>query len=226
MLKRHEVEILLRADHRKTEVALLTGVSLCSVKRIAEESPVVHVDDAGERAKRKIGRPSTVANFRKQVVEILQDTGSCVARDFAASSGNRLFRRQDRLDSRHAPPCLRRASRPPDPAKMKVQTEAGEMDRTRPNPENFVEEDESPTWRRTVKRQPAHSECPAFQLELPVPELDERQNHLCITRLLLLLPFTTRRRKGFALPPDSFRYRRGLRIGTSLCGEPDAVNSN
>jgi transposase len=74
MLKRHEVEILLKAGHRKTEVARLTGVSLCSVKRIAEESPVVYVDDARERTKRKIGRPSTVANFRKQVIEILQET--------------------------------------------------------------------------------------------------------------------------------------------------------
>ena len=60
MLKRHEVEILLRAGHRKTEVARLTGVSLCSVKRIAEENPVVHVDDAAERTKRQIGRPSTL----------------------------------------------------------------------------------------------------------------------------------------------------------------------
>src|SRR5438105_10916966 len=49
MLKRHEVEILLRAGHSKTEVARLAGVSLCSVKRIAEEVPVVHVDDAAER---------------------------------------------------------------------------------------------------------------------------------------------------------------------------------
>jgi len=65
MLKRHEVEILLKAGHSKTEVARLTGVSLCSVKRIAQESPVVHVDDAAERSKRQIGRPSTVANFRK-----------------------------------------------------------------------------------------------------------------------------------------------------------------
>jgi hypothetical protein len=39
MLKRHEVEILLKAGHRKTEVARLTGVSLCSVKRIAQEGP-------------------------------------------------------------------------------------------------------------------------------------------------------------------------------------------
>ena len=74
MLKRHEVEILLRAGHRKSEVAQLAGVSLCSVKRIAEESPVVHVDDAKERAERKIGRPSRVAHFRKQVLEILQET--------------------------------------------------------------------------------------------------------------------------------------------------------
>src|SRR5437660_5626526 len=74
MLKRHEVEILLRAGHAKTEVVRLTGVSLCSVKRIAQESPVVHVDDAAGRAKRQIGRPSTVVNFQKQVAEILQQT--------------------------------------------------------------------------------------------------------------------------------------------------------
>ena len=72
MLKRHEVEILLKAGHQKTEVARLTGVSLCSVKRIAQESPVVDVDDKVERAKRKIGRRSPVTTFRKQVVEIQQ----------------------------------------------------------------------------------------------------------------------------------------------------------
>ena len=74
MLKRHEVEILLKAGHGKTEVARLSGVSLCSVKRIAQEGPVVHVDDAGERSKRQIGRPSTVQNFSKQVLQILEET--------------------------------------------------------------------------------------------------------------------------------------------------------
>ena len=74
MLKRHEVEILLKAGHAKTEVARLSGVSLRSVKRIAEERPVEHVEDARERAKRQIGRPSTVANFRKHVVEIVRET--------------------------------------------------------------------------------------------------------------------------------------------------------
>jgi transposase len=73
MLKRHEVEILLKAGHPKTEVARLAGVSLCSVKRIAEEAPVVHVDDAAEREKRRIGRPSIVENFRKLTLEILEE---------------------------------------------------------------------------------------------------------------------------------------------------------
>jgi hypothetical protein len=74
MLKRHEVEILLKAGHRKTEVARLTGVSLCSVKRIAQEGPVVQVDDAAERAQRQVGQPSRVANFRKPILEVLQQT--------------------------------------------------------------------------------------------------------------------------------------------------------
>jgi hypothetical protein len=55
-------------------VARLSGVSLRSVKRIAQERPVVQVDDKAERDKRQIGRPSTVQNFRKQVVGILQET--------------------------------------------------------------------------------------------------------------------------------------------------------
>ncbi len=73
MLKRHEVEILLKAGHSKAEVARLAGVSLRSVNRIAEEAPVVHVDDAAEREKRQIGRPSKVESFRKFIVEILKE---------------------------------------------------------------------------------------------------------------------------------------------------------
>src|SRR5437667_7346589 len=73
MLKRHEIEILLKVGHSKAEVARLAGVSLCSVKRIAEEVPVVDVDDAAEREKRRIGRPSIVEDFRKPVVNILEE---------------------------------------------------------------------------------------------------------------------------------------------------------
>jgi hypothetical protein len=32
----------------------------------------MHVDDAAERAQRQVGRPSTVTNFRKPILEILQ----------------------------------------------------------------------------------------------------------------------------------------------------------
>ena len=74
MLKRHEVEILLKA-HSKAEVARLVGVSLRSVNRIAEEAPVVHVDDAVGREKRRIGRPSIVEDFRKIIVKILRFFG-------------------------------------------------------------------------------------------------------------------------------------------------------
>src|SRR5437899_7602919 len=74
MLKRHEVEILLKAGHAKTEIARLSGVSLRSVKGIEEESPRLQVNDAAERTNRQIGPPSRVTNFRKQVLEILQET--------------------------------------------------------------------------------------------------------------------------------------------------------
>src|SRR5260370_37945742 len=73
MLKRHEVEIRVKAGPSKAEVARLAGVSLCSVKRIAEEVPVVDVDDAAEREKRRIGRPSKVEDARKLVVKILEE---------------------------------------------------------------------------------------------------------------------------------------------------------
>jgi hypothetical protein len=72
MLKRHEIEILLKAGHSQPEVARLSGVGLRSVRRIAREPSVVDVDDVAERAKRRIGRPNVVENFREQVGAILK----------------------------------------------------------------------------------------------------------------------------------------------------------
>ena len=88
---------LLKAGHPKAEVARLAGVSLCSVKRIAEEAPVVHVDDAAEREKRRIGRPSIVEDFRKPVVKILEENPTYLSGDPSPGSGSRLPGRQDRL---------------------------------------------------------------------------------------------------------------------------------
>jgi transposase len=64
LLKRHEIQVLLRADHTQEEVAKLAGVAVSSVRRVAKEEPVEHGDDAAERAKRRIGRPSVVKKVR------------------------------------------------------------------------------------------------------------------------------------------------------------------
>ena len=73
MLKRHEIKILLKAGHPKTEVARLAGVSARSVHRFAEEHPVVDVNDSAERAQRHILRPSIVEDFRKLVLDSLKE---------------------------------------------------------------------------------------------------------------------------------------------------------
>ena len=102
MLKRHEVEILLKAGHPQTEVARLTGVSVRSVQRMAEEAPIEHVDDAAERSKRRIGRPSVVEDSKtreatgicagvSETFRILSDFGRGVGRDSACLRFARLL---------------------------------------------------------------------------------------------------------------------------------------
>jgi transposase len=73
MLKRHEVQVLLKAGHTRVESARLAGVSVSSVKRIAEESAVKDVEDSAERARRGIGRPSRVERFRGFVEDVLRE---------------------------------------------------------------------------------------------------------------------------------------------------------
>jgi len=71
MLKRHEIQVLRKAGHSLPEVAELAGVSIRSVQRVEDEAAVVGVDNEAERARRKIGRPSKAAPFRRFVVEQL-----------------------------------------------------------------------------------------------------------------------------------------------------------
>jgi len=68
--KRREVKTLLR-EHTPPAVARLTGVSLSSVKRIGKETDACHGDDASERRRRRIGRPSKIRGFRWSIAEIL-----------------------------------------------------------------------------------------------------------------------------------------------------------
>jgi transposase len=72
MLKRHEVQVLLSAKHTQAEVARLAGISERSVRRIASEAPVIHVDDAAARHETGVGRPNQVEDFRKFLAETLE----------------------------------------------------------------------------------------------------------------------------------------------------------
>ena len=71
LLKRHEIQVLRHAGHTQEEVATLAGVSLPSVARVEDEPAVTHVDDAQERAARRIGRPAKAEPFRQFLVEEL-----------------------------------------------------------------------------------------------------------------------------------------------------------
>ena len=73
MLKRHEIQVLRRAGHTWAQVAALTGVSVGTARRVATEAGVTTVDNAAERARRQIGRPSTAEAYRELLVQALTE---------------------------------------------------------------------------------------------------------------------------------------------------------
>jgi transposase len=73
LLKRHEIQVLLRAGHTHRDVAQRTGASLDSIARVKREDDVIAVDDVAERRERKIGRPSKATAFNARVREWLAE---------------------------------------------------------------------------------------------------------------------------------------------------------
>jgi hypothetical protein len=71
MLKRHAIQVLREAGHDQADVARLVGVGIRSVRRVDAEPGVTDIDDAKERERRSIGRPSKAEPFRSVVAEIL-----------------------------------------------------------------------------------------------------------------------------------------------------------
>ena len=67
LLKRHEVQVLLKAGFGIRDVAERAAVSEDSVRRIEREAAVEHTDDAAVRAERRIGRPSKAAQLSDRV---------------------------------------------------------------------------------------------------------------------------------------------------------------
>ena len=70
---RRRIQALLRNGHSKASVARTMGVSLRSVKRIAKEPAMDQTNDAAERQRRGIGRPSIVRGFMELVVDLLRE---------------------------------------------------------------------------------------------------------------------------------------------------------
>jgi transposase len=70
-LKRHEIQVLRRADHTWSEIAALSGVSEKTARRIAAEAPVTSVDNSAERARRQVGRPSKADEYRDVLMAAL-----------------------------------------------------------------------------------------------------------------------------------------------------------
>jgi transposase len=73
MLKRHEIQVLRRAEHTWREIATLSGVSEKTARRIAAEDPVTSVDNLAERARRQVGRPSKAEAYRDVLVQALTE---------------------------------------------------------------------------------------------------------------------------------------------------------
>jgi transposase len=71
MLKRHEIQVLRRAEHTWSEIATLSGVSEKTARRIAAEDPIRSVDNTAERARRQVGRPSKAEAYREVLVQAL-----------------------------------------------------------------------------------------------------------------------------------------------------------
>lgn len=61
LLKRHEIQVLLKAGFSVADVAERTSTSADTVRRVRKEAPVEHTDNAVERKQRGVGRPSKAA---------------------------------------------------------------------------------------------------------------------------------------------------------------------
>jgi len=67
LLKRHEVQVLLRAGHSLADVAMRTGASADTIRRVKREAEVTSADDTIARRERKIGRPSKATPYAAKV---------------------------------------------------------------------------------------------------------------------------------------------------------------
>jgi transposase len=65
--------VLRRAGHTWKEIAALSGVSVRTVRRIAAEADIATIDNAAERARRQVGRPSKADEYRDVLGQALTE---------------------------------------------------------------------------------------------------------------------------------------------------------
>lgn len=70
-MKRHEVQLLLKAGHAQEQVSEITGVSVRSIHRIQKEAAVADFDDEAARKRSQVGRPSKVEPHLSWIVQLL-----------------------------------------------------------------------------------------------------------------------------------------------------------
>ena len=87
LLKRHEIQVLLRAGHGPTDVAARTGASMDTVRRVKREAEVTSADDAVERRDRKIGRPSKAAAYASRVSTWLAEEPELATQELLRRAG-------------------------------------------------------------------------------------------------------------------------------------------
>lgn len=63
LLKRHEIQVLLKAGFTVADVANRSATSADTVRRVRKEAAVENTDDRADRVKRRIGRSSKAAPF-------------------------------------------------------------------------------------------------------------------------------------------------------------------
>lgn len=74
LLKRHAVQVLLAGGkHTQAEIAAQTGTSVRTVRTISGEPAVTVLDDADDRQRRRIGRPSKAEPYREAVEALIAD---------------------------------------------------------------------------------------------------------------------------------------------------------
>lgn len=75
-MTRHSIHVLRAAGHTVEAVSGLTGVSASTVKRVSQEGWVTAMDEAAERKRRRVGRPSKVAAYRDAVAALCKEKDS------------------------------------------------------------------------------------------------------------------------------------------------------